>query len=56
MLREHTDFVNCLIQLKDSRIISCSLNNTIKVWFLTISKSKSILTLTEHNRPVICLI
>jgi len=49
-LEGHTEEVYRIIQLKDGRIASCSLDKTIRIWNLTTNKSEKILT--GHPSPL----
>ena len=53
-LEGHTDWVNCVIQLADGHLVSCCVDNTIKIWD-TISGS-CLMTLEGHTNSVLCVI
>ena len=54
ILKGHKDVVNCLVELKNTEVISGSDDHTIKVW--NIQKRMCVSTLKGHDSYVNCLI
>jgi WD40 repeat protein len=49
----HNDDVFCVVTLSDNRIVSGSLDNTIKIWNSQTGDCE--ITLTNHNNMIICI-
>lgn len=50
----HDDRINCIIQLKDKRLVSCSCDRKIKFW--NIETFQCVGTINEKNDYVVCII
>lgn len=53
-LKEHLKYVNCLKQLADGRLISCSDDKMLKVWNVNTLECES--TLIKNNFSVNCFV
>ena len=51
-IKEHNDYVNCVIELSSGKLASCSDDNTIKIYNINGNEYKVIQTLKEHIKNV----
>ena len=50
----HSDIISCLVKIDNDTIVSASLDNTMKLWNLLVSKC--LLTFKSNSKPIHCLL